>query len=113
MDLITKMFWPLMKTTITDEDKTEMINFISNSDSFTNGSQVKDFEEQWSKWQGTKYSLFVSSGSTANFLLLAAIIEKYGLEKNDKVLVPSCTWMTAVAPVIQLGLTPIFCDINY
>jgi CDP-6-deoxy-D-xylo-4-hexulose-3-dehydrase len=36
----------------------------------------------------------------------------YGLKNGDKVLVPACTWMTNVAPVMQLGLEPVFCDIN-
>jgi CDP-4-dehydro-6-deoxyglucose reductase, E1 len=34
------------------------------------------------------------------------------LKDGDKVLVPACTWVTNVGPVIQLGFTPIFCDIN-
>ena len=61
---------------------------------------------------GSKYSLFVSSGSTANYLLLSAVKELYNLKDGDKVLVPACTWVTNVGPVIQLGFTPIFCDIN-
>jgi CDP-6-deoxy-D-xylo-4-hexulose-3-dehydrase len=44
--------------------------------------------------------------------LVAAIKEKYGLKNGDKVLLPACTWMTNVAPIIQLGLQPIFADIN-
>jgi CDP-6-deoxy-D-xylo-4-hexulose-3-dehydrase len=34
------------------------------------------------------------------------------LNDGDKVLVPACTWMTNIAPVIQAGLQPIFCDVN-
>ena len=56
--------------------------------------------------------MFVSSGSTANFLLVAAIKELYGLKDGDKVLVPAVTWVTNVAPIIQLGLKPVFCDVD-
>ena len=104
--------WPLMKDCITDQDKIAMINFIKGTSRFTNGAKVKQFEEEWSKWLGCKHSLFVSSGSTANFLLLAAIKEKYNLKAGDKVLVPMMTWVTNISPVIQLGLSPIFCDID-
>lgn len=107
-----KKFWPLMKDTITRKDKFEMIKFILTTKKFTNGEKVKQFEQAWNSWLGSKYSLFVSSGSTANFLLLAAIKEKYNLKDGDKVLVPACTWVTNVSPVIQLGLWPIFCDID-
>jgi CDP-6-deoxy-D-xylo-4-hexulose-3-dehydrase len=82
------------------------------SNKFTQGPKVEEFESAWSNWLGAKHSLFVSSGSTANFLLVAAIIEKYGLRPGDKVLVPACTWVTNINPIIQLGLEPVFCDIN-
>jgi len=106
------MFWPLMKDCITEHDKRRMIDFISTADRFTNGPQVREFEKQWSEWLGCKHSLFVSSGSTANLLLVAAIKEKYDLQPGDKVLVPAMTWVTNISPIIQLGLTPIFCDVD-
>jgi CDP-6-deoxy-D-xylo-4-hexulose-3-dehydrase len=102
-----------MSNIISIKDKFNLIKFILSTNFFTSGKKVEEFERRWSKWVGAKHSLFVSSGSTANFLLLAAVIEKYGLKKGDKVLVPACTWMTNVAPVFQLGLTPIFCDVNF
>lgn len=104
--------WPLMKETINWSDRLKMIKFISTTSRFTNGDKVKEFESNWNNWLGSQNSLFVSSGSTANFLLMAAVKEYYGLKDGDKVLVPSCTWMTNVSPVIQLGLEPVFCDIN-
>ena len=107
-----KMFWPLMKDCITQEDKDSLVNFIQTSNRYTNGPKVKEFEKQWSEWLGVKHSLFVSSGSTANTLLLSAIVEKYNLKRGDKVLVPAMTWVTNIAPVIQLGLEPIFCDVE-
>jgi len=106
------MFWPLMKDCITQEDKDSLVNFIQTSNRYTNGPKVKEFEKQWSEWLGVKHSLFVSSGSTANTLLLSAIVEKYNLKRGDKVLVPAMTWVTNIAPVIQLGLEPIFCDVE-
>ena len=107
-----KIFWALMKDTISFSDKLKLIHFILSSNKFTNGPKVVEFEKRWSDWLGIKHSLFVSSGSTANFLLISAIKELYNLQNGDKVLVPACTWVTSVAPIIQLGLEPIFCDIS-
>lgn len=104
--------WPLMKDNTTLLDRLRLAKFVLTTDRFTNGQKVRDFESAWSDWVGAKHSLYVSSGSTANYLLLAAVKELYNLENGDKVLVPACTWITNVAPVIQLGFTPIFCDIN-
>jgi CDP-6-deoxy-D-xylo-4-hexulose-3-dehydrase len=106
------MYWPLMKDCVTSADKEAMINFITSTSRFTNGPQVREFEKKWSEWLGCKYSLFVSSGSTANLLLVSAIKEKYNLQAGDKVLVPAMTWVTNISPVTQLGLQPIFCDVD-
>jgi len=104
--------WPLMKDTVTKRDRLRMAKFILTSDRLTQGKEVRKFEEQWSEWLGVKHSLFVSSGSTANLLLVSAWKELYEIPDEAKVIVPACTWVTNVAPIIQCGLTPIFCDIN-
>lgn len=107
-----KINWRLMDNAITFSEKVKMALFVLTSNKFTNGPKVKEFEDVWSKWVGSKHSLFVSSGSTANSLLIAAIKEKYKLADGDKVLVPACTWMTSVAPIFQNNLLPIFIDIS-
>ena len=107
-----KLNWPLMKDCITAEDKTAMIEFIQNAGRFTNGPMVKKFEQEWSEWLGCKHSIYVSSGSTANTLLVTAMKERYNLKDGDKVVVPCMTWVTNISPVMQLGFEPIFCDID-
>ena len=101
-----------MQNIITRQDKDRMIRFIEETDRFTNGERVIEFERAWSRWLEIDHSLFVSSGSTANTLLLSAVKELHGFKNGDKVLVPACTWSTNISPVIQLGFEPIFCDIN-
>jgi CDP-6-deoxy-D-xylo-4-hexulose-3-dehydrase len=104
--------WLLMNNAISFREKVKLALFVLSTNKFTNGPKVREFEGLWSKWVGSKHSLFVSSGSTANSLLIAAIKEKYNLNDGDKVLVPSCTWMTSVAPIFQNKLTPVFVDIS-
>jgi CDP-6-deoxy-D-xylo-4-hexulose-3-dehydrase len=106
------MYWPLMKDTITLADRLKMAKFVLFTSRLTNGPKVREFEKEWSNWLGCDYSLYVSSGSTANSLLISSVKELYNLQDGDKVIVPACTWVTNVAPVIQAGLTPIFCDVN-
>lgn len=106
------MYWPLIKNTLTFSDRFKAATHLLFSPRLTNGKKVIEFEKQWSNWLGVKYSIYVSSGSTANFLLLAAVKELFNLHADDKVLLPSCTWSTNISPVIQLGFKPIFCDVN-
>lgn len=105
-------YWPLMEDTISFRDRLKMATFLLTNSKLTNGPKVREFESKWSEWLGVKHSLYVSSGSTANSLLIAAVKEHYNLKDGDKVLVPATTWMTNIAPVFQNGLQPIFCDIN-
>lgn len=107
--------WPLMGESITLSDRLKMAYFCLTAKRFTYGNNLKAFESEWNYWiaQDKKVnSLYVSSGSTANFLLVAAVMEKYEIKPGDKIILPACTWMTNVSPPIQLGLTPVFCDVN-
>ena len=101
-----------MDDTVTLRDRLKMAKFVLTNSRLTNGPQVRKFEEQWSKWLGVEHSLFVSSGSTANSLLVSAWKELNEIPDGAKVIVPACTWVTNISPIIQNNLTPVFCDIN-
>ena len=105
--------WQLMEESISLFNKLSICKFILCSSKYSKGEQVKKFERKWGEWLGTKYNVFVNSGSSANLLIVDAIKEKYNLQKGDKVLVPACTWATNISPIIQCGLEPVFCDIQF
>ena len=106
------MNWNLMDDAVTFIDRLKLALFIITSSKFTKGEVTSKFEKSWSNWQESSYSVFVNSGSSANLLMVAAIKELYKLKEGDKIIVPMCTWVTNISPIIQLGLQPIFCDIN-
>lgn len=109
---MSDFYWSLMEDAVTFGDRLKVAKFILTSSRLTQGKEVKKFEEQWSEWLGVKHSLFVTSGSTANSLLVSAWKELNEVPDGAKVIVPACTWVTNIAPIIQNNLTPIFCDIN-
>lgn len=101
---------PLMKDNITREDLDTLIQFLKQKDPMlTQGKNVLEFEREWSKWLGVKYSVFVNSGSSANLITLSALRESAGL---GEIIVPPLTWVSDIASVIQRGFKPIFADIN-
>lgn len=71
------------------------------------GKRTIEFEKKVSQMFGKKYGLFVNSGSSACLLAIASL----NLEKNSEIITPACTFSTTVAPIIQLGYKPIFCDV--
>jgi CDP-6-deoxy-D-xylo-4-hexulose-3-dehydrase len=78
----------------------------------TKGELTIELEKRWAKKVGTKYSVFVNSGSSAILLLLAALKEQGVFSKNKKIAVPSLSWLTDVSSPIQLGLNPVLVDCN-
>ena len=72
------------------------------------GPRSIEFEKKISKHFGKKYGVFVNSGSSACLLALASLL----LPKGTKVITPACTFSTTLAPIIQLGLEPIFVDVD-
>jgi len=102
---------PLVKDTIDSKDIDRLVDWLKTYPRLSKGPITLEFENKFSNWLGTKYSVFVNSGSSANLLMLSAL-KQGGYLKNDKVVVPSTAWSTDLAPVIQLGLEPILCDSN-
>ena len=59
---------PLMHDNITREDLDALVVYLQgDSPRLTQGATVEQFENAWSEWLGVKYSVFVNSGSSANF----------------------------------------------
>ena len=111
MNSVDKFFHPLMENNILTEDINSVINFFKSRQNIilTQSVNVKKFEEEWSKWLGVKYSIFVNSGSSANLLTLLAIKLLHG---TGEIIVPTLTWISDIASVIQNNFKPIFVDIN-
>ena len=58
---------------------------------------------------GTKYSIFVNPGSSANLLIAQSLLEG-GYLKNQLVVLPAVSWSTTVSPYLQLGFKVVLCD---
>ncbi len=102
----------LVKDTINNTDIDELIEWLKTYPRLTKGNLTVELEEKWAAWLGTKYSVFVNSGSSALLLMIYALIENGTLSPRDKVVVPALSWATDLAPIIQFGLTPTLCDCN-
>ncbi len=99
----------LADSTIDKKDYKILIKFLQKN-SYLNQSKItKDFEKKFSRTIGTKNSIFVNSGSSANLLIAQTLLEGNFL-KNKTVILPSLSWSTSVTPFLQLGYKVILCD---
>jgi dTDP-4-amino-4,6-dideoxygalactose transaminase len=77
---------------------------------YVRGQQVSQFEENFRKYCGTKYSIGVSNGFDALHLIFRAYIELGKLKKGDEVLVPANTYIASALAISHAGLKPILLD---
>ncbi|WP_417773662.1 DegT/DnrJ/EryC1/StrS family aminotransferase [Stappia sp.] len=105
------MKYPLMRNNFEREDLDLVIEHLRQDDpKLTHGPNVKAFEEEWSDWLGVKYSTFVNSGSSANLLTLSILRTKH--PEAGEIIVPTLTWISDIAAVLQCGFTPVFVDVD-
>ena len=99
-----------MRDNITRQDLDDVIEFLSgDAPILTQSKQVQLFEQEWSDWLGVRHSVFVNSGSSANLITMAALRHRFG---PGEVIIPTLTWVSDVAAVLQAGFTPVFVDID-
>lgn len=101
----------LIQDTIDNQDIDNLIEWLKSYPRLTKGSKTTEFENKWSQWLGSKYSIFVNSGSSANLLMLYAL-KVLKRMKNNKVCVPTLCWATDLSPVLQFDMEPLLIDCN-
>ena len=105
-----------LATSSWDHKEFDAIQRVIQSNNFTMGKEVSKAEELFAAWNGSKYSVMVNSGSSANLLMVASLFftknDSIKLNKGDEVIVPAVSWSTTYYPLQQYGLHLKFVDID-
>jgi CDP-6-deoxy-D-xylo-4-hexulose-3-dehydrase len=110
---MNKFVWPLNNSSFNFFDRLKICSFILNKSNYwTQSKYVKKIEQDFAKFAGSKYAVFVSSGSTANTLLAMHLKDKYYTKVKNTIIFPTTTWTTSISPFIREGFKPKFIDIN-
>ncbi len=72
------------------------------------GSRGMEFEEKFAAWNGTKFAISTTNGTSALHTALAAL----GIGPGDEVIVPSYTFIASSFSILQAGAVPRFADVN-
>ena len=78
---------PLVKDTISNQEIDMLIEWLKTYPRLTKGDLTVKFEKLWAEKIGSKYSVFVNSGSSANLLMLYSLIEAKKIVAGDKVVI--------------------------
>ncbi|MDR1861692.1 MAG: lipopolysaccharide biosynthesis protein RfbH [Candidatus Ancillula sp.] len=99
-------------------DAQDLVNMVDSvlDGWFTSGRYHDEFEQKLAAWVGVQHCAFVNSGSSANLNALAALtspkLGKRQLLPGDEVITPVAGFPTTINPILQLGLKPVFVDVE-
>jgi len=98
---------PIARTNLTKKEIYSVLDPLK-SGWLVQGPKVKEFETKWSNFTGAKYSIAVTSCTTALHLSLVAL----GIGPEDEVIVPAFTWISTANVVEHVNAKLVFCDID-
>ncbi|MCS7232246.1 MAG: DegT/DnrJ/EryC1/StrS family aminotransferase [Elusimicrobiota bacterium] len=100
------------------EEEKMVINEILNSEKISEGEKVREFEVEFAKFVGTKYSVTVNSGTSALIAGLVALKYWDGLEEvinkknKKKVITTPLTYIATSNAIVLSGFEPVYVDID-
>lgn len=94
---------------ISEKTQLRVSEMLKNGDlSIVEGGLLEEFETAAAMLMGHDFAVATCNGTAAIHLAYFGA----GIGKNDEVLVPTYGFHAMTSPILQLGGTPIFCDVN-
>ena len=95
--------WPI----VTKEDEDAVLEVLRRGG--MSGTDVsREFEKDFCKWTGMKYALTFNNGTAS----LQGAFYGCGIRRGDEVICPTMTYWASAMPVISLGGTPVFANVE-
>jgi perosamine synthetase len=99
---------PVAGPWVTDLEVRYVAEAAANDWYGTAGQSVGLFETEFAEYLDVAHAAAVPHGTSALHLAMVAL----GIGPGDEVIVPEATWVASAAPVVYLGATPVFADID-
>lgn len=80
---------------------------VLRSGGYIGGTEVSEFEEEFSAYQGAKYAISCGNGTAALVLALRSL----GIGFGDEVITVSWTFFATAESIAAVGATPVFVDV--
>lgn len=99
---------PVAGPWVTDLEVQYVAEAATNDWYSTAGKSVGLFETEFAEYLDVAHAAAVPHGTAALHLAMVAL----GIGPGDEVIVPEATWVASAAPIVYLGATPVFADVN-
>jgi len=98
---------PIAKPIIGKREKDLVLEVLS-SGTIGQGPKVKEFEERFAKYVGTKHAIATSNGTTALHLALLA----HGVGRGDEVITTPFTFIASANSILYCNAKPVYADVE-
>lgn len=88
----------------------EAVTRVVNGGWYLQGEENKRFEENYSKFIGTKHTIGCANGLDALIWIFRAYIELGVMQPGDEVIVPANTYIATILAITENGLKPILVE---
>src|SRR5215203_3629374 len=86
----------------------EALDRVTRSGRYILGPEVEAFEAEFARYLGVEHCVGVANGTDA----LAIALRALGIGPGDEVVVPAISFFATMEPVVTIGATPVFCDVD-
>ena len=93
-------------------EEKEAMHLVVESGWLTAGKVNDEFERRLGAYTGIKHVRTCNSGSSANLLAVAAMVEAGYWKAGDEIITTACGFPTTVNPLLLYGLVPVFVDVE-
>ena len=97
---------PVYQPSLSGNEKKYVLDCLDSTWISSKGKYIGQFEAEFSKYVGVKYSTTVANGTVAIHLALIAL----GIGPGDEVIVPTFTYIASVNAISYTGAIPVFVD---
>ncbi|MCX8107838.1 MAG: DegT/DnrJ/EryC1/StrS family aminotransferase [Verrucomicrobiae bacterium] len=98
--------WP--RWPVWGDEERQALNEVLESGQWWFGEKVRRFESEFAAFQGARYAVTCTNGTTAIEMALRAL----GIGEGDEVIVPAYTFIATASAVVTVGAIPVFADID-
>lgn len=88
----------------------EAVSRVVNGGWYLQGKENERFEENYSKFIGTNYTIGCANGLDALIWIFRAYIEMGVMKPGDEVIVPANTYIATILAITENGLVPVLCE---
>ena len=97
-------------TALHGEEINEAVSRVVNCGWYLQGEENAQFEKNYSKFIGTKYTVGCANGLDALIWIFRAYVELGVMKPGDEVIVPANTYIATILAITENGLVPVLCE---